>query len=229
MQIQKFLVPFLLSTFGLGFSTPSVEAFTLNHLSSDSEMNALMQDIAFVAEGRIGDRSGTTTHELNLHESDPGHPQVTDQFNWLSGVAQPFELLYDAVSHLVHFTVGDRTLTQTYTNPFSDFFLRTRATQAGSSMLLSNLQLDGVFLNAQSHAIADTGGLDILQISDVMNSFKLKGESTMTWQGTPPVQAQLAFQIKVAQATPPKEVPEPNLAISLLILSLIGITSQRPS
>jgi len=231
---SQFLGAVLFGTFGLGVATLPAESVTLNRLSSDNEMNELLGDIAFVAEGRIGDRGGFATHELNLHESDPGDPQVTDQFDWLSGVPEPFELVYDAAASLVNFTVGDRTLTQTYDNPFSDFFLRTRATQEGSSMRLGNLQLDGVDIDGESHAIADTGGLDILRISDVTGSFQLLGESTMTWQETPPVQSQLAFQIKVAEATgteppPSREIPEPTSVASWLVFGLLGMANRRLS
>jgi hypothetical protein len=235
MKLHQLAATILFGAFGWVGGTLSAEAVTLTRLSSDIEMNALISDMAFVAEGRIGDNNGTATYELNLHESDPGDPQVTDQFNWVSGVSQPFELFYDAVSNLVEFTIGDRTLTHTYSNPFSDFFLRTRATQAGSSMLLSNLQLDGISLDGESHAVAETGGLDILQISDVAGSFQLLGESTMTWEEITPVQSQLAFQIKLAEATPTveatptREIPEPNLVVSFVIFSLIGITYRRLS
>ncbi len=229
MKLHQPARTILISTFGLVVSTLSAEAVTLTRLSSDHEMNALISDMAFVAEGRIGDNNGTATYELNLHESDPGDPQVTDQFNWVSGVAYPFELLYDAVSHFVEFTVGDRTLTYTYHNPFSDFFLRTRATQAGSSMLLSHLQLDGVSLDSKSHAVAETGGLDILRISDVAGSFQLLGKSTMTWEEITPVQSQLAFQIKLSEGNKTQEIPEPRLLVGLAVLSLMGITSRRLS
>ncbi|MGC9528193.1 MAG: choice-of-anchor W domain-containing protein [Limnospira sp.] len=179
MKKSQILGAVLFGTFGLGVVAPPAEAVTLTRLFSDSEMNELLGDIAFVAEGRIGDRGGFATHELNLHESDPGDPQVTDQFDWLSGIPEPFELAYDAASSLVNFTLGDRTLTQTYDNPFSDFFLRTRATQAGSSMRLGNLQLDGVALDGESYAIADTGGLDILRIRFLYMYFILGG----IWDG----------------------------------------------
>jgi hypothetical protein len=102
-------------------------------------------------------------------------------------------------------------------------------------MLLSNLQLDGISLDGESHAVAETGGLDILQISDVAGSFQLLGESTMTWEEITPVQSQLAFQIKLAEATPTveatptREIPEPNLVVSFVIFSLIGITYRRLS
>lgn len=234
MKISQILGAVLFGTFGLGVVAQTSEAVTLTRLSSDSEMNELLGDIAFVAEGRIGDRGGFATHELNLHESDPGDPQVTDQFDWLSGIPEPFELVYDAASSLVNFTVGDRTLTQAYDNPFSDFFLRTRATQAGSSMLLGNLQLDGVDLDGESYAIADTGGLDILRISDVTGSFQLLGESIMTWQERPPVQSELAFQIKVSEVTgteppPSREIPEPSSVASLIVFGLLGMSVRRLS
>ena len=214
----------------LGLNCPSVHAATLTHLSSDDEMNALMPDIAFVAEGRIGDRDGITTHELNLHEFDPGNPQITEQFNWQNGVAENFELSYDSALSLVQFTIGDRILNYNYTDPFSDIFIRTRAVNPGSSMLLSDLWLDQISLGEQSYAVAETGGLDILRISDVIADFKLIGTSTMFWQDSPPTQAKLAFQIKVAQSnqeTQNQDIPEPSLVVGFLIVGLAGYRSCR--
>lgn len=221
----------------LGLNLSSVSAATLTHLSSDDEMNALIQDIAFVAEGRIGDGAGVTTHELNLHEFDPGNPQITEQFNWQNGVTENFELSYDPDVNLVQFTVGDtadatlreRQLNYNYNDPFSDIFIRTRAVDLGSSIAVSDLSLDNISLDEQSYAIAETRGLDILRISDVMNRFKLTGTSTMSWQGLPPEQSQLAFQIKVAQTeieTPNQEIPEPSLIIGLLIVAGAKIASR---
>jgi hypothetical protein len=212
----------------LGLSCSAVHAVTLTHLTSDDEMNALMQDIAFVAEGRIGDGSGVATHELNLHEFDPGDPQITEQFNWQNGVTENFELSYNPDLNLVQFTLGDRLLNYNYNDPFSDIFIRTRAVNLGSFMLIDNLSLDNQFLDDQSYAVAETGGLDILRISDVMNRFTLTGNSTMSWQDLPE-QSQLAFQIKVAQTeieTPNQEIPEPSLIIGLLILAGVKISNR---
>jgi hypothetical protein len=106
MKLTSFTFTTILTL--LGLSCSRVHAVTLTHLTSDDEMNALMQDIAFVAEGRIGDGGGVTTHELNLHEFDPGNPQITEQFNWQNGVTENFELSYDPDLNLVQFSLGDR-------------------------------------------------------------------------------------------------------------------------
>lgn len=96
-------------------------------------------------------------------------------------------------------------------------------------MLIDNLSLDNQFLDDQSYAIAETGGLDILRISDVMNRFTLTGNSTMSWQNLPE-QSKLAFQIKVAQTDEDtsQEVPEPSLILGLIIVGGAKIYSNYP-
>ncbi|MBP0018845.1 MAG: hypothetical protein J7647_15015 [Cyanobacteria bacterium SBLK] len=231
MNGNKLLLGFLGGTIALIASSESAIAFTLDRLSSDAEMNALMQDIAFVAEGRIGDRSGAATYELDLHEADPGFPQITDQFNWQSGITEAFELSYNSNSNQVDFLIGDRLLSHAYSDPFSDIFIRTRAVNSGSSILLNNLELNGTNLGEKSHAIAAQGGLDILQIGDIGEDFKLTGEVMMNWEKVPPTQSRLAFQIKIADTgdTPPpkKDIPEPGLLIGLGFFSLLGLRSRR--
>ncbi|MGK7926217.1 MAG: choice-of-anchor W domain-containing protein [Spirulina sp.] len=231
MNGKRLLFSFLGGAIALILSNESAIAFTLTHLSSDAEMNAIMQDLAFVAEGRIGDRNGAATYELDLHEDHPGFPQMTDQFNWQNGVTEAFELSYTSTSNLVNFTIGDRVLSHAYTDPFSDIFIRTQAVKAGSHILLNNLQLNGTNLGEKSHAIAAEGGLDILQISEFGKDFQLTGEVTMNWEEIPPTQSRLAFQIKIADTgdtpTPRKEIPEPSLLVSLGCVSLLGLRSRR--
>ncbi|NEO28022.1 MAG: hypothetical protein F6K03_14355, partial [Kamptonema sp. SIO4C4] len=219
MKYNQLFLKVLGGTVGLCLCAGTANAVTLTHISSDQEMNGLMDDIAFVAEGRIGDLDGFATHELNLHESDPGQPDITDQFNWQNGVTEQFELSYDATSQLVNFNIGDRTLTHTYDDPFSDIFLRTRAVNEGSDIRVDNLLLDGVALNDASHAVAETGGLDILRIADIDENFTLTGDATMNWEDSPPSQSRLAFQVKISEPSPEppphKEIPEPSTVISL--------------
>lgn len=102
----------LLITISIGtivslFPATITQAITFTNLSSDQEMNILLPKIAFVAEGRIGDLSGQSTYELDLHAEDPGFPQVTDQFNWLNGQTENFELTYDANSNFVNYLIGN--------------------------------------------------------------------------------------------------------------------------
>lgn len=108
MKLHKIATTIILSTFGLAFNPFCAEAFTLTRLSSDREMNALMKDIAFVAEGRIGDRSGTATHELNLHESassraqEQGYPSSLVAENIGAGYTTPEEVVQGWINSQGH-------------------------------------------------------------------------------------------------------------------------------
>ncbi|MCW6037423.1 PEP-CTERM sorting domain-containing protein [Spirulina subsalsa FACHB-351] len=233
MTIRRFLLTGVMTALGV-LSIPALsEAVTLHKLSSDQEMNDLMHNIAFVAEGRIGDLGGPATHELNLHESDPGKPDITAHYSWGNERTDTFILAYDAPSGWVNFSIGGETISHVYTDSFSDIFVRTRAVDAQSQIRVDNLQLDGVMLDGFSHAIAETGGLDILHIAGVTTSFLLFGQATMSWlsEAPPPTQARLAFQIKVSEGndsdTPPQGVPEPSAIASFVLLGLGGILSRR--
>ncbi len=209
------------------FPVTITHALTLTNLSSDREMDALLPKISFVAEGRIGDRGGFSTHELNLHEEDPGSPQVTEQFNWLNGKTEAFELTYNAESNLVKYIIGAKTLSYAYNQPFSDIFLRTRAIDAGASIVVDKLVLDDQNINASSTATGEVKGLDILRISDIAKSFRLAGNVTMSWTDEAPRNSRLAYQIKIGTPTlvPPKEnkrIPEPSSIYG--ILTVFGLS-----
>ena len=176
-------------------------AFQTSHLTSDADMLDLVQDFAFVAEGRIGDRGGAATFELDLGP-DTGAPAQTAQYDWPNGTAVPFTLEYDAGLDLVTFTVGAHVLTYAPDPGFAEIYIRARATNAGTAMLVDGLVLNGTPVNDQSHAVGD--GLDILRITGeaVQLGFVLTGDATMSWSGTPPTQSRLAFQLKVASPAP---------------------------
>ncbi|RJR28064.1 MAG: hypothetical protein C4574_05360 [Candidatus Latescibacterota bacterium] len=174
-------------------------AISVQHLATDAELSALVSDTIFVAEGRIGDRGGAATFELDLGQSTSA-PAVTRQYDWLNGVVEPFSLVYDNVSGNVTFSLGGQSLV--YHTPFiqfGDIFVRTRAVYAGTSVVVSDLALDGQNVGASSSATGP--GLDILWISggQLSDGFTLTGNAVFSWTGTPPGQSNLAFQIKVAK------------------------------
>lgn len=177
----------------------SAFALETRHLASDSELLALISDTIFVAEGRIGDRGGAATFELDLGQSTSA-PAATAQYNWQSGVVEPFSLVYDSATGTVTFSLGGRVLV--YHTPFiqfGDIFIRTRASFAGTNVSVNDLSLDGVGVYDQSSAAGP--GLDILWIAggNLSDGFVLSGNATLAWSGTPPTQSNLAFQIKVAK------------------------------
>jgi hypothetical protein len=117
-------------------------ALTVQHISTDAELLTLISDTIFVVEGRIGDRGGAATFELDLGQSTAA-PAVTRQYNWQSGVIEPFSLVYDDATGNITFSLGGQTLV--YHTPFiqfGDIFVRTQAVYAGTSIAVSDLTLD---------------------------------------------------------------------------------------
>jgi hypothetical protein len=169
-----------------------------SHLSSDAQLLALLSDTLFVAEGRIGDGSGAATFEIDLGAST-GAPDATAQYDWPNGTAVPWTLTYDGTTNLVTFTVNGVPLQ--YTPPLSGFteiFVRTRATNAGTDIVVNDLTVDSEAVGDVSQAFG-ADGLDILWIhgGSVGDGFTMNGQTTMSWTGARPSQSRLAFQIKV--------------------------------
>jgi len=179
---------------------------TTSHFASDASFQAFQPEpaINFVAEGRIGDRGGAATFELDLGQSTAA-PATQAQYNWISGQAEPFTLSYNNISGVVTFQLGGRTLNYSPGATFTDIYIRTRATQAGTSVVVNNLVLDGCGIVDQSGATGD--GLDYLRLAGgtLGDGFVLTGNATLTWGVTPPANSHLAFQIKVG--TPATIVP----------------------
>jgi hypothetical protein len=175
-------------------------SLTTKHIATDAEMLALISDTLFVAEGRIGDLGGAATFELDLG-NNTSNPSQTAQYAWVSGQQEPFTITYNSGTGLITFILGGKTLT--YTTPygmFGDIFVRTRAVDAGKSVVVQDLVLDGVNVGDLSSA-SGADGLDILWVSGGMlaDGFTLTGVATLSWTGSPPTQSRLAFQVKVAK------------------------------
>ena len=185
---------------------PVSAGIVTRHVGTDAEMLSYIQTIAFVAEGRIGDRGGAATFELDLGDNT-GNPATTAQYAWQSGVAEPFTISYNKITNVVTFTLGGRVLTYSPAVSFKEFFVRTRAVDANTSVQVYALVLNGVSVGDLS-AATGPDDLDILAVSgvDLYQGFTLTGVAVLTWTGTPPTQSRLAFQIKVGNApTVPSE------------------------
>jgi hypothetical protein len=179
--------------------TAASAALTTSHLATDAEMLAVLNNIVFVAEGRIGDQGGAATFELDLGQ-DTGAPVVQKQHTWPNGIAEPFTLSYDAGANLVTFDIGGKFLQYTPGPNFDLIVVRTRATQDLTSCVVGNMVLDGMPVGDQSSASGpDPGGLDNLLIEggELEDGFILTGDATLTWGGDRPRNSHLAFQIKV--------------------------------
>jgi hypothetical protein len=172
----------------------------ISHLNSDAAMLAVLKNVAFIAEGRIGDLGGAATFELDLGP-DTGNPSSTEQYGWQSGVAEPFTLSYDHGTGVVTFTLGGKTLTYNPGMSFREIFVRTRAVNDLTSVQVCDLVLNGVNVGDIS-STTGPDGLDILAISgiEIYNGFTLTGTAVLSWEGQAPTLSRLAFQIKVGNA-----------------------------
>jgi hypothetical protein len=178
-------------------SSVSYADITTSHIASDAEMLEMLTDTMFVSEGRIGDRGGAATFELDLGD-DTGAPATTAHYDWQSGAVEPFTVSYNPGTGEVTFSLGGIVLS--YITPYWDFeqiFVRCRAVNDGSWIRVDNLVIDGETVGDQSYAAGN--GLDILWIhgASLSDGFVLTGDATLAWTGTPPRNSRLAFQIKV--------------------------------
>ncbi|MEC4818835.1 MAG: choice-of-anchor W domain-containing protein [Scytonema sp. PMC 1069.18] len=241
MKQHKLLLILGLASLGLLTAPNPAKAFTLvdrtgftdtdfENLRKNGEFSEL-----FVAEGRIGDRSGAGTYELSINNAS-GTPVEERQFNWLPNTLVDFSLEY--TGNEVTYTVGDRTLTSTaLTGSISDIFLRTYAQKDGLTspdnqnnfVQLSNIQLyeNGSNVGQTITSLASSGtatnsDTDYIQLSNISSGFKLTGQTLFNWEGTAPTFSNLAYQIKVGNTTP-KSVPEPGTVGAILLTTVISV------
>jgi hypothetical protein len=192
-------------------------AITTQHLPSDEQMTAALpsEKTAFVAQGRIGDRSGKVTFEAGLG-AGVSNPTVTGQHDWQKGVAEPFTLVYNTERKIVLFAVGNNSLLFTPQPgvPMTDMFIRTQSQSAGASVRLSDLVIRSSGVRDAAEA-SGAEGRDILWIrgADIANGFLMTGFVTLGWEGTAPTSSQIEFQICAGEAAvAPAEpaAPAPN-------------------
>ena len=219
----------VVSTCAAGLVAPAVHAdLTTTVFDNDLDANAAIDVEAFVAEGRIGNAATNGTFELDLGPSTAA-PADTDQFAWGDGITYDFSITYDAGTDLVTFTfdTGDILGTQTmqYTlagdEVFTDVFIRTR-TQDGATATVSNIVIDGMAAGEDSSVTGS--GVEIVQISgaNLMDGFTMTGSAMFDWDGSPPINSQLAFQMKFATA-----VPAPGALALLACTGLAGTRRRR--
>jgi hypothetical protein len=210
----------------------SAHAFTLVDVASDAALLALLggpgePNLAFVAEGRVGNAASNGTFELDIGASTAA-PADTDQFAWGNGQRVAFTLSFDAGTRLASLAFASGTPSVSYTVPatetFTDLFFRARSVSNGS-LLLSGLALDGVSFGQD---VGVTGaGLDFLQLAGggLADGFVLTGFATLAWTGTAPTNSNLAFQIKLGDVP---QIPEPSTyALVLAGLAGLGFLARR--
>jgi len=193
----------------LGAAAGAVQADLITSHLTDQQMLQLMpeSELSFTAEGRIGDRGGAATFELDLGRLTSA-PSQTAQHDWQSGLAESFSVSYDAMFNTVVFALGGDTLTYHPDRFFNEVFVRTRAVQAGSTAVVQDLALEGLQVGDISQA-AGPNATDVLRITgaNLYDGFSLAGTAVLTWVAPAPTQSQLAFQIKVG-AVPVNPIDE---------------------
>lgn len=150
------------------------------HVATDQELNDLLDGLAVVAEG----------------------PSQQEQYDWSSGVVEPFTLTYDSGTNTATYSLGGKALQYQPLLGFKEMFIRCRAVNTNTTITVNNLVLNGCAVADHSSADGNGSGLDILALTgeELDAGFTLTGDATLTWQGSPPTQSRLAFQIKVGNA-----------------------------
>ncbi|MBS0015367.1 MAG: PEP-CTERM sorting domain-containing protein [Arthrospira sp. SH-MAG29] len=184
---------------------------------------------SFVAENRFGDLGRLAEREFKLfdHSNTPLTNQNQSNFAWVNNQAYNFQLSNDGNNWTYSlFDLDNNLLTSvvnTFTAPYSDIFIRTRA-GVGNSMVIDNLSLNGIAVDGRSAVEnpTDGWGADYLWIGDVSGPFTLTGQTLMGWQGQPTaLRSALASQIKVVYIEGETQpVPEPTLLIGLGVVGL---------
>lgn len=238
MKIRKSFLTAAVATASFFAAPLAANAASFSKVADDNLFNALNPDLAFVAEGRIGDNGTNATHEFNFHGGNSANEtQTQDETNfvWNSGQTYDFKLDYAASTGLTKFFVdGVEKLSYNFSDAFSDIFIRTRATKEGSNINVDNIFLNGTLLNGASSTVAAGGGawadtMDYLRITGLSEdeNFTLEGKSTMNWEDIVPKNSNLAFQIKVADVES-ASTPEPTLLFGLGLASAgMGLLRRR--
>lgn len=249
------------TTLGLVSIPATAEAFTLRYAPdyTDSQFESLISSGAyreeFVVQSQIGNNaiegqnpwSGDTELQIfdavyasNSAPYSRTLPAVASgNYGFTSGQAVDFILR--VTGSQVTYTVGNRVLTSSsFTAPFTDLFLRTRADSG--SMLISDLRLNGQQIDSLESNNSDP--LKYLAIGGLTGDFTLTGKSTMTFTQAPFADAmrgaRVAYQIKAGRLsdsartnifgrtpTPSTSVPEPSAIAALLMTGAFVAASNK--
>jgi hypothetical protein len=229
----------------------AVNDLDFNYLLDNGKFTEL-----FVAEGRVGDLDKKATYELSINRDvklgaqplDNTQKQYawakdldpTSKFNWEFKTVD-FSLEYNEkkdangkkngyVSYILDGIKMEATDFKKDVIDVTDIFLRTRSSGIGSSVVLSNLMLNGKALKDSTgktvNSLDSVGSeVDYIRVKDLTPGFKLTGQTSLSWDKTKanPTQSSLAFQIKVGNSPKPKrKVPEPNTLAAIFIAGVIG-------
>jgi hypothetical protein len=201
MGLRQSFFTVALATIGLSLSPVAANAIGLNTVSSEAELRALLNQPAFVAEGRIG--------TIALKQGEETESQA--DFVWSDGEKQPFLLSYDGST--VKYTLGEKTLETKIEGSFNDIFIYAKAVEGSNSVLLDDLLLKGSSVTLSISGITSSGtnnGLSIFQIYDIGESFTLTGNAMLSWANERQNPASLFYQIQVGNVNSPETPPDAN-------------------
>jgi hypothetical protein len=197
-----------LATVGLSVTPNIASAVTVKTLPPNFTIDNQTFTEVFVAEGRIGTAGMSGDWELGILNPNNNHlPDKQAQFVWENGTVYDFTLEYK--DSTVNYTVGETLLSSTiFSAPVNTIYIRTKSFTSDNTPSSSSKVEDLVFTDSSLtfSSIAQDGDIDYLQISDISESFELKGQVSFSWTGNQPTHSNLAYQIKVGNSEP---VPEP--------------------
>ena len=176
------------ATLGLSLSPIAVKALNLSTLSSETEMQSLLPQPAFVATGEY--------NSITLNTNQQTASQVNEV--WSNGEKQPFSLIYDGSR--VKYTVGYSSLESQIPGSLNDIFIATKTVEGCNSVVLNNLVLTDSLTSLSISGISATCGsneLSIFHFSDIKETFMLMGNAMLSWMNPPQNPANLAYQIWV--------------------------------
>ncbi len=215
-------------SYGYHITVPSINMPTFRnmdwyesrYLSSTTNLEKLMPETVFVAEGRIG-IDGPADYELDISQN--GEIKDQDEYIWPNnGTPVAFRLLYDKNSGKITYTIGSnfkdeslkRTLEYTLNHPIdkcTDLIIRTQSTNSKTGIVLNNLMINGEPLDKYASAAELGPGLILIRTDCLFNGdgiFVLEGNSLMFWGDAKPQRSQLAYQIKVGNVVSEANIPK---------------------
>ncbi|HEY9673703.1 MAG TPA: choice-of-anchor W domain-containing protein [Waterburya sp.] len=189
------------ATLGLSLSPIAATALNLSTVSSENELQDLLLQPAFVAEGRY--------NSIQLDTNAQAGSQVDGV--WSNGEKQPFSLSYDGST--VKYTVGKTSLESQISGNYNDIFITTKTTEGCNSVVLNNLVLTDSFTSLSISGISASCGsneLSIFHFSDIKETFTLMGNALLSWMNPPQNPANLAYQIRVGNVEAPDTSTDTN-------------------
>lgn len=258
-RLSQSLFALAATTIGLVSLPSTARAFTIKYAPdyTDAQFESLISSgdyrEEFVVQSQIGNNAvqgqNPWTGDTELQIFDAIYSNNSTPYNrTLSGVAssnygftsgQAVDFILQVTGSQVTYRVGNQVLTSSsFTTPFTDLFLRTRADNG--SMLIGDLRLNGQSIDSLESNSSDT--LKYLAIGGLTGDFTLTGKSTMTFTQAAFSQAtrgaRVAYQIKAGRLTnsartnifgqtPPASVPEPSTIAALLATGAFVAASNK--